>query len=356
MYPQLKHIVVLGTALAVLLIGVFKPAHNFDIVGYVAAIHYNQGLRGAALADRVYTEVTREIGEARLHKLMSGSYGETVYRDPVSLEQQVPFYAIRMGYLWALQALHATGASYAKATYLASALFQALSVLVLGGLASRAGVSCWAVPFVAFLTGYVGLAQTSSPDAMACLMALLATAQAARQGIWAYPLAVVLPLVRTDFVLFSAPLLLLLAYRGNRVLAIVSLGAAALCYLAANALNGNYGYLAIFQFTLIGLDPYPADMAISTRISDYLVAYIGLARGLAASSHISLYFVAAYVAAMRWQRLWKDADFQLLLLVPTAFLTAHLILFPVYSDRYFVYAASVILLWTLSQLQEPVPR
>ena len=48
-----------------------RPAHNFDIVGYVATAHYKQGLRGEALAQRTYAEVSAEIGPARLSALLA---------------------------------------------------------------------------------------------------------------------------------------------------------------------------------------------------------------------------------------------------------------------------------------------
>ena len=65
----LRYFAVLATAIAVFLVGVVKPAYNFDIIGYVATAHYNQGLRGAALAERSYADVQAEIGETRFNKI-----------------------------------------------------------------------------------------------------------------------------------------------------------------------------------------------------------------------------------------------------------------------------------------------
>ena len=36
-----------------------------------------------------------------------------------------------------------------------------------------------------------------------------------------------------------------------------------------------------------------------------------------------------------------------LLLVPAAFVVAHLVLLPIYTERYFAYPASLILLWVI---------
>lgn len=358
----LRYFAVLATAIAVFLVGVVKPAYNFDIIGYVATAHYNQGLRGAALAERSYADVQAEIGEARFDTLLSGRYGEIVRHDPAALEQQLPFYTIRMGYVWAMEAAHRLGLDYARATYVLSAFFQALAVLLLAGIAGRVGVSLWAVPGVAFLANFGELAQLSTPDAMTCCVSLAAIYCAARRSAWAYLFAAALPLVRTDFLLFALPLFLFLFVHDRRRLALVGALTALALYIGNNALNGNYGYRVIFHFTLIGLDPYPATMAVSSDPADYLHAYLRMFATFAKSPHAAIYFVSAAAALLHWRRLGRApllpvgpgggpltgaAEFQLLFLVPAAFFVAHLLLFPIYMERYFAAVAALMLVWVI---------
>lgn len=361
---QLRYLIVLATALAILLVGALRPAHNFDIVGYVATAYYNQGLRGEALASRTYAEVSAEIGDARLAALLSGPYGSTVRNDPVSLEQQLPFYRIRQGYVWLMELAHRAGVDYARSSYLIAACFQAISVLLLGAIAARIGVSPWAIPGVVFLANYGELAQLSTPDAMACAFTLAATLLALRRSPWACLFAVALPLVRTDFVLFSALLMGVLFLRGERRIAVAGLVAAVAAYVLNNRLNAGYSFLTVFHFTLIGLDPYPATLAVSTNPADYLAAYGRMLKTLTRSPHVAIYFVAACVAFIHRKALFGEgraagADphaTRLLLLVPGLFVLAHLALLPIYTERYFAYPASVILLWLIGMAARSQPR
>jgi hypothetical protein len=354
----LRYLVVLATAIAIFLVGALRPAHNFDIVGYVATAHYKQGLRGEALAQRTYAEVSAEIGPARLSALLNGPYGGTVRSDPVSLEQQLPFYTIRQGYVWLMELAHKAGMDYARSSYLIAAFFQAVSVLLLGLIAASVGVSLWVIPGVVFLANYGELAQLSTPDAMACAFTLAATLLALRRSPWACLFAVALPLVRTDFVLFSALLMGVMFLQGRRLVAVAGLVAAVAAYVLNNKLNAGYSYLTVFHFTLIGLDPYPAKLVVSTNPADYLAAYGRMLKTVARSPHVVIYFVAACLAIIHRKALFGslkraggcDADLAalyLLLLVPAAFVVAHLVLLPIYTERYFAYPASLILLWVI---------
>lgn len=357
----LRNLVVLATAIAIFLVGALRPAYNFDIVGYVATAHYKQGLRGEALAERTYADVSAEIGPARLAALLQGPYGSTVRSDPVSLEQQLPFYTIRQGYVWLMELAHKAGVDYARSSYLISAFFQAVSVLLLGLIAMRVGVSPWVIPAVVFFANYGELAQLSTPDAMACAFALAATWLALRRSPWACLFAVALPLVRTDSVLFSVFLMGVMFLQGRRLVALGGVVAAVAAYVLNNKLNAGYSYLTVFHFTLIGIDPYPAKLVVSTNPADYLAAYGRMLKSLTKNPHVVIYFIAACLAIIHRQALFgslkraggREADpavLYLLLLVPAAFVVAHLLLLPIYTQRYFAYPASLILLWVILML------
>jgi hypothetical protein len=93
--PFTYQVVIFLTAAVVFLIGVMHPYYNWDIIGYVAAAHYEDGSRGEVLRDRTYDEIRTEVGKYQFEHLTDGPYRQTVYEYPQSLQQQVPFYSIR---------------------------------------------------------------------------------------------------------------------------------------------------------------------------------------------------------------------------------------------------------------------
>src|SRR4030095_15236385 len=107
-------VVIFLTAAAVFLIGVMHPYYNWDIVGYVAAAHYEDGLRGEMLRDRTYDDIRDEVGKYMFAHLTDGPYRHTVYEYPQSLQQQVPFYSIKIMYVELVRVAGRFGLSYAQ--------------------------------------------------------------------------------------------------------------------------------------------------------------------------------------------------------------------------------------------------
>lgn len=124
-------------------------------------------------------------------------------------------------------------------------------------------------------------------------------------------------------------------------------------YFLVTTLNGSYGYLTLFNFSLIGSpDPYPADLVMSTRLGDYLAPYWALFKSLAFYSHSVIYIVALYLFWLRRRQLERQAEFYGLFALPFIFTALHLALFPSDQYRFFTFSASLILVWMLGLLAD----
>ena len=85
----------------------------------------------------------------------------------------------------------------------------------------------------------------------------------------------ILPLFRTDYILLSFSFSLYLLLKGNRNSSAIVFLCSLLFYFIVNKYAGNYGYLTIFNVTLISnAQPYPESMIISKSFIDYAKAYM----------------------------------------------------------------------------------
>lgn len=341
------------TALAILMYGILKPLRNWDMVAYVAAAYHKDGYRGADLTRVTYEDIKKVVSSRRFSLLTTGEYRETVFKDPSSLEQQIPFYSIRVAYIELIRLLGKSGLSYTRSTFVISACFAALSVLMLGLIISRTPVPMAMLPIIVAVTGYTDLARLSTPDAMACFFSLVGIHSLMAKGRIVFLIAAILPLIRTDFILLSGLLMGYAYLQGKRLFALEVLLVAVSFYFLVTTLNGSYGYLTLFNFSLIGSPtPYPADIVISTQLGDYLAPYWSLFNSLIFYSHSVIYIVALYLVWLQRGQLEWQAGFYGLFAVPFIFTALHLVLFPSDHYRFFTFSASLILVWTLGLLTE----
>jgi len=337
-------LIIVFTAAAVFAIGVRYPYYNWDIVGYVAAAYHQDGLRGDALRDRTFDDVKNEVGPGMFQHLTEGPYRQTVYEDSRALEQQVPFYTVKIGYLVLVRVAGRLGLSYAQSTFWVSALFSALSVVVIGMITQRVQLSPLVVPLVAFGAGHSEVARGSLPDAPACFLALIAVYFALGRSRWLYVVSALLPLMRTDYVIFSALLMTCRFLSGERRYALTSLLASVAAYVGVSAAWGGYGWLKLFNFTLItGASPYPLEAAVSSRLVDYLTPFGRIWGQMIQGHFFVIYCIAlfAIIALLRGRLSMRDRG--LLFMLPFAFVVLHLLFFPLYEDRFFVFSASLML-------------
>lgn len=353
-----RYLIIVATAAVILIYGIVKPERNWDMIAYVAGAYHKDGYTGADLTRETYGDIKKGVSDRRFSKLVTGEYRETVFRDPASLEQQLPFYSPRVVYIELIRLFKHFGLSYTKATYVISAIFASLSVLVLGLIILEATVSIAMLPLIVVLIGYWEIARLSTPDAMACFFALLGIYGLIRNGKLVFFVAAILPVIRTDFILLSGLLMIFTYHQGDRLISLFSLLSAAAIYISVTKLTGNYGYLTLFNFTFIGsLNPYPANIVISDQVGDYLIPYWLLLQSLVSHSHTMVYSIALYLFWLNRDQVNRNnVHFYCLFILPFVFTAAHMLLFPSDHFRFFVFSASLIFVWGLAVMAQSKTR
>lgn len=343
--------VALVTATCIFMFGVICPYHNWDMIGYVASAYQKDGYRGNDLLERTYRDVRAEVSDEMFEELVSAGYREAVYNDPKALEQQIPFYSIRVAYLEMIRQLSHLGLTYSKSTYIISSIFAALSVCIIAILIVNANVSIWTLPIIVLPTGILDLARLSTPDAIACFLGLLCLVTLLANSRWSLLLAAMMPIVRTDFILLSFLVGIYEFSRGRKVQSAIALGASFLIYFAINKASANYGWLTLFNFTFMGLTPYPADLVPSENIHEYLRPYSTMATHIIAHSHFPIYVVASYALVVNVSKVIDLHETIVLAVLPMMFVLVHIALYPAYYPRFFVFSASGVFVWLLSQFR-----
>ncbi|MEM5312077.1 hypothetical protein [Paraburkholderia sp. JHI869] len=356
----------------VLRVGLTQPDHsgfNWDVIGYVASMYKQDGLTGEPLRRAVFANVLEEVGENDLEKLTAGasrsqqgsspveqvpdaSYRATVFNDPISLEQQIPFYSIRVLYLQSIRLVDHFVHSYSSSSILVNAIYAALCVVIVALLLQHFQISQLYLPAIIFISKLTTIGRISSPDALACLLSLLALLLLVKRSRWVFVAIVALPLARTDFVIFSLILCLFSLRLFPKPLVALSAAMSVGLLVVDNHFNGNYGFLRVFNFTLFGVDPYPAEMKNSTNIADYVSAYISGAKRTHNSQHTLVYMFSLLLFGMRFYRRAPLAELDYIFMVSMIFVSLHLILFPIYLERFFVFPVIVSLIYLINRMAE----
>jgi hypothetical protein len=343
-----------ATAAAVFLFGMSYPRHNWDMIGYVAAAYLQDSLRGDALLARTYADVKADVSTEQFASLSAADeFRRNVFQHSAALQEQLPFYSIRVVYVELMRGLAQLGVPYPKATYLLGALFASLSVVVLGIICLRMQLSLCVLPLVVVATGYLHVATFSTPDSLALFGALLATLACLSGSAWVYFLAASLPALRTEFVIFSALLMLVMFYRGQRLHSSIALAASLAVYFAVTRSQHAYGWLTLINFAVAKTLAFPSATVPSHDLKPYLVMYVNAARQLLSSAHFPIYLIAGYMFAVLRGKVHAHELYSLeLLAVPFAFALLHLALYPLYESRQFVLPASLILVWILGAVRD----
>jgi hypothetical protein len=337
-------LVILLTSVFVLISGVTSPSYNWDIVAYVAAAYHQDGLSGKQLSSATYSELEREADADTFKELTVGDYVDVVFKDPDSLEQQLPFYTIKVAYIQLMRVLKTFGVSYTSSTYIISAMFTSASVLMIALFLFHFRVPILWLPVAAAVAGYGTIASYSTPDAIACFFALLLIYFFIKGSKASYVISALLPLVRTDLVILSILTMGFDFYRRRSIYPILSAAAASAMYVIINRLAGNYGWLALFNFTFIKITPYPKEMQISDDIGAYLQAYVAGVRNFISSRHIMIYVLVLFIFVFRQGHKRQTPEINAIMVICLLYASAHFALFPVYEDRFFAFPASLLFL------------
>jgi hypothetical protein len=345
-------------------IGLFKPQLNWDMIMYIGSAIKLLGFEGVELRDLTYLDLSEYVSEETFSFMTSSNYyTSTVYKDPIAFSQQLPFYEIRYVYSGLIALVGSIIGSFSKATIFISASASSTIVVLSYVLTRRFHSVTFRLLFLLTITffGLIALSRLSTPDALAVLGVISLFLTLARGKLkLTLLLIVLLPWLRTDYILLSVFTSIYLFLINKRNHAFLSTLFSVLGYILINQISMNYGHFAIFNFSLIsGPQPYVESLIISTNFSDYLKAYL---QGFNALTH-STAVVSGVLAFFLWatQRLKtfsKESEVaSLFLLLSASFFIFHFALFPAGIDRryYILLWSAVYYIFTFFDLEKTYP-
>ena len=336
----------LGCALFVLYVGITKSYYSWDMIGYVASAYELSGISGNTLRDTTYGDVRSVVPPYVFQRLVGTDPNIpqrlTVYEDASAFQQQIPFFKIRYVYVWMTYALGQLIGSFSQATVLISATAASLIVLISGILFwnTQSVIAFLFVPPIVVSSGVLTISRHPTPDALVALVAIFLCALIlARKYMLAALLIALLPLFRTDYLIFALTASFILFLRDNSRLAVLSAFSALLIYFATNTLAGNYGHLVIFNYTLIDRwnSVYILSMPISDNLLDYVEAYIRGTWSLVNQPNVFLYpviYTTAIIFCTSMQNRYQNR-FLVIYFACLFFIAVHFLLFPAALARHY---------------------
>jgi hypothetical protein len=325
------------------------PEYNWDLIPYVGAVLESDGQSVQAVHRETYRLVRAAVPEARFNEFLSTPYNRGVFENPEYLAQQMPFYKIRPGYLVLVRLLHRFGVELVAATVaLSVGCYIGISLILwfwigrtLWGPAQLACAACLALSQPLLEAG--GL---TTPDALSSLLVLVAFFLLVEfdQVVGAGLLLLVSLLVRSDNLILCVLFAALLFHRSRsaavwkRAVAPAYAGLALLVVVICHRAAANYGWRITIYHSFIAALLAPADATPELSLRTFAKILVGGAASVRYSS-IGL-CVLLWVCALFLNRstapgsrdLWRMRAAY----VMVASVLIHVLVFPVFRDRFFV--------------------
>lgn len=291
-----------------------RPAASFDRYLYAAA------------AASLNSSNPKEIHDEALRRANWGldrphtSFSDDVFNSPAHMVQQIPFYTIRPAYVWLIK--------YVPIRAVSPAAYVGLGVVILVWTQSV----LWSALMV--LIGPVLFsARVATPDELAALFVVGGIAllfyEYEKTGL---AILLVSITIRTDNVIFllGACLWMVLDGRLTKVKGAVVGMAGIVCVATINHLAGNYGWGVLIGHSFNGGFVEPARMRgyepTMIQYFTYLVRAI-----------LDLPFTALGIWAILATYAWiRNRKARAIVLIAAGFNVAHVLLFPIPDNRYFV--------------------
>ena len=191
---------------------------------------------------------------------------------------------------------------------------------------------------------------------MACFFSLTALSMIVRKNNIYLIIAAILPLVRTDFLILSLLLGIYGYLSGKKLMGAGSALVSIILYFSVNEVMGNYGWLTVFNFSLIDKNPYPVNMEFAAEWQNYVKPYLTVVYVLLSHPHGVIYFFGITLLfgfKRRLSSLNFYNNFALsMLLISLSFVLLHLMAFPAYNGRFFVFAVVINLIFIAQRLDQ----
>ncbi len=257
-----------------------NPSEVWDMLGYAASVHSLTGASSAEIHATVFSDLKAYATPAEYQELTSSTpYRITMSTDPEAFSQQIPFYKIRLLYVFLLLALTKCGIGMYEATHILSAAFANAGILVLFlGLRNYVHSVLWIVVPVFFygITTNQLLIQQGGVDTFAFFWMSLTVVCYLRGSKFMLPALALCVLVRTDLIIHAALMftVLLLTDKTIRTQVVLWGLATLVIYFTVNTWAGNYGWKALIYFVFVtemsATHPAIYSAHVNFSVSEYL--------------------------------------------------------------------------------------
>jgi len=254
-------------ALAVVLISIawlivdttINPRDQWDMLGYAASAASLESDDPNTVHARVYNEFKEYATPESIHNLTESShYRIVMHTDAEAFWQQIPYYKIRVFFVFLVMLLSKAGLGMFSAMHLLNVIFiSAGFLLIYSALRHQVHSLFWIVsPLFAYGFGqgldtfrYIGV------DAFAFFWVALTCVGFLRKSRWLFPALALSVLVRTDLiihVLIVSAVVCWLEYdRATLKRASLYCLVTLLLYVGVNHWAGNYGWSTVFYFAFV---------------------------------------------------------------------------------------------------------
>ncbi|MBF0176412.1 MAG: hypothetical protein HQL63_06130 [Magnetococcales bacterium] len=335
------YLFVLICFIGVILSGALRPAHNWDMIPYVASAYISDGYSEEDLRSKTYDDVKNEVDSEKFTELTTGYLPATVYRDWRSLYEMSKSFSVRVMYIESIRLISKTGVSCSRASRISSIIFASSCVILISMILSQLEIPQFFIILVIYYAGIHHLAEISTADAMACFFSTLTLyCILSERNTLAFITISFLPLVRMDYIILSAFALLYMFFFVSKTASLISLIASTMAYFFAISHGANYGFLYYFNYTFIKIEPYPSKFVASKLVLDYVKPYMKCALDVFRHCNFSIYFFSAFIL------LGKAINQQInrldyILIISIVFLLVRLTFLPLYEWRYYSFTMIV---------------
>ncbi|MES3006696.1 MAG: hypothetical protein V4751_02885 [Pseudomonadota bacterium] len=239
--------------------------YTWDVVGYVGAALSWQTSDPLAVHSQTYELLRLELPEQAFAGLLGGPYATAMATNAEQFYSQLDMYRIKPLYVGLLTVLNAIGLSLVDAGKVLSVVPAALLCVLIYAWLKRHVSANFALSITVLLSlcsRLFDVARAILPDSLSALILVLAVClwlERPATARWAFILLVLSILVRTNNILFVAPLLAYVAYAESRLRGwqsssvrepAIVLVAAVICYFVVSA-SFNHQWWRLFHHTFI---------------------------------------------------------------------------------------------------------
>ena len=363
---RLAWLVGLFSALAVAVGSYQLPQNNWDMLGHLGgALHF--GIEDPVQLHRETYELAKQTLPAdKFLELTDGNKERKAWSsDPQAFLQVLPFYEPRVLVTLPTYAAYKVGVNPIFYMRLQSSVAAGLGVLlftlILAGYSHALLV--FLMPFLALISGVLEVARFEGADALSFFGYAIVVFLFLKRSWWTLAILVLLPLTRSDMIIYCVPALIYFAcvFRERLLLVALAIAACLAVFLGVNYAFDNYGWTKQFYVVHMQYLSYPADTTVSFSFYQYITAVLRGTVHLIINYHFQFFFLMAVIVCSACYMRLRDRgicgvreEYALgLCILSIFFVIAHFLVFPIMHTRYFVgqylhvivFAAAVVSKW-----------